>query len=508
MTVTAWTKQGRVAGERARGPVCVFRGIPYAQPPLGALRFRAPLPMPAWQGERDARRFGFAAPQDQGLATDIGERSEDCLTLNVWTPAVDKAARPTLVWIHGGGYTTGSSAQELYDGAELSARGGVVVVSLNYRLGILGLGYLREVLGGAGRDLPANIALRDQITALEWVRDNIAEFGGDPSNVTLFGESAGAMSLSTLLAVPSARGLFKRAIAQSGAPHHVLVPEQASIVAEYFVKALGASAAHPERIFTAQHQELVLAQRECGKHYIERGAGAKRLPQIGMNLMPVVDGDLLPADPMSAIESGAARDVELIAGCTVDEWNYFLFLTEPTKRDLDDAQLLKVLEKRAPGRGMSAVSFYRSLLGTAPPPWMIYSAFESDRTFRMPVLRLTDAHAAAGGRTFAYLFEFRSPVFQGQMGACHALEIPFVFGTIDSRFGRGLTGATEDAFALSRRMLDAWVRFARGDGPSHPGLGMWPAYDVRERATMRFGLSCEVGADPLAAFRPFWEALI
>jgi para-nitrobenzyl esterase len=507
MKVTAWTKQGQVEGELARGPVCVFRGIPYARPAAGELRFRAPEAPVAWQGTRDARSFGAAAPQDRGLATDIGDRSEDCLSLNVWTPAVDKLARPTLVWIHGGGFTTGSSAQELYDASELAARGGVVVVTLNYRLGVLGFGYLRGVLGSAGSDLPANVGLLDQLAALEWVRDNIAEFGGDPQNVTLFGESAGGMSVSVLLAAPRARGLFKRAIAQSGGAHHVVSPDEASHVADVFVRALGASVAKPERVFSASAEEVIVAQRECIKQYVWRGPPDKRVHQSGITLVPVLDGALLPEDPLTAIANGCARDVPLIAGTTLDEWNYFLFLSEPEKRDIDEAALLKILEKRVPGRGQTAIEFYRAVLGEKPP-WLIYSAFESDRSFRMPALRLADAHAASGGKTFAYLFDFRSHMFHGRLGACHALDIPFVFGTIDGRFGRGLTGATEEAVSLSRRMLDAWAAFARDGDPSHEHLGQWPVYDVAARPTMRLGLSCRVEPGPLDAFRPFWNDLV
>jgi para-nitrobenzyl esterase len=504
MKVTAWTKQGQVAGERARGPVCVFRGIPYARPPVGPLRFRVPERPEAWQGTREARSFGSASAQDRSLATDIGNRSEDCLYLNVWTPAADKAKRPVMVWIHGGGFTSGSSAQELYDGTELAARGGVVVVSLNYRLGVLGFGYLRDVLGDKGRDLPANLGLRDQLAALRWVRDNIAEFGGDPENVTLFGESAGGMSVSVLLTSPEARGLFKRAIAQSGAAHHVLYPDQASLVSETLLRVLGS----PERVFTASAEEIVVAQRECIKTYVWRGARGKRVHQSGITLMPVIDGEVLPKDPLSAITEGTARDVPLLAGATLEEWNYFLFLNEPDKRDLNEQTLLKVLEKRQPGLGQAAIDFYRALLGTGLPAWRIYSAFESDRSFRMPSLRLYEAHAAAGGSTFAYLFDYRSQLFHNQMGACHALDIPFVFGTIEGRFGKGMTGATEDAVQLSWRMLDAWAAFAKTGNPTHDRIGTWPAYDASARETLRLGLSVRVERDPLAAFRPFWDEII
>ncbi|HKP60105.1 MAG TPA: carboxylesterase family protein [Polyangiales bacterium] len=501
MAVLAWTKQGRVAGELANGPSYVFRGIPYARPPLGRLRFRAPEAPEAWQGVREAVRFGAAAPQDKGLATDIGDRSEDCLHLNVWTPAVDRGRRPVMVWIHGGAFTSGSSAQELYDGAELAARGGVVVVTLNYRLGVFGFGYLRRALSA---DLPANVGLLDQLAALEWVRDNIAEFGGDPANVTLFGESAGAMSVSVLLSAARARGLFRRAIAQSGAAHHVLSPDQGSHVADAFVAALGSA----ERAWSASAEELVVAQRACQAQYVLRGPRGRLLRQKGFSLLPVVDGELLTEDPLTAIAAGAARDRELLIGVTLHEWNYFLFLNEPDKRDIDEAALRKIFEARLPGLGQRAIDFYRGLLGHDQPAWSIYSALESDRSFRMPALRLSDAHAADGGKTFAYLFEFRSSLFKGALGACHALEIPFVFGTLSTGFGRALTGATEDAIALSYRMQDAWLAFAKSGNPSCESLGAWPEYDVRDHTTQRLGTRCSLAAGPLDSFRPFWETLI
>jgi para-nitrobenzyl esterase len=501
MAVTAWTKQGQVAGEQASGGTCVFRGIPYARPPLGALRFRAPEPPEAWQGEREARRFGPAAPQDKGLATDIGDRSEDCLHLNVWTPAVDQRRRPVMVWIHGGAFTTGSSAQELYDGAALAARGGVVVVTINYRLGVFGFGYLRAALRA---DLPANAGLLDQLAALEWVRDNIAEFGGDPENVTLFGESAGAMSVSVLLSAARARGLFRRAIVQSGAAHHVLSPDQGSHVADAFVSALGGR----ERAFRASAEELVVAQRACLEQYVLRGPRGRLLRQRGFSLLPVVDGELLAEDPLAAIAAGAARDRELLIGVTLDEWNYFLFLNEPDKRDIDEAALRKIFEARLPGLGQRGIDFYRGLLGDDRPAWAIYSAFESDRTFRMPALRLSDAHAAAGGRTFAYLFEYRSRLFHGALGACHALDVPFVFGTLSGSFGRALTGGSEDALGLSQQMQDAWLAFARSGNPSCGSLGAWPPYLVGDHATLRLGPSSSLASGPLDAFRPFWETLI
>lgn len=496
------TEFGQVVGERAVGQVCVFRGIPYAQPPVGALRFRAPQPPRGWQGVRDARSFAPAAPQLDTLSPDMRQRSEDCLYLNVWTPGLAGARKPVMVWIHGGGFTSGSSSQQLYDAGALAADGDVVVVTLNYRLGMLGFGYLRELLGPRGAELPANVGLLDQIAALEWVRANIEAFGGDPENVTVFGESAGAMSAAVLLGVPRARRLFQRVIAQSGAAHHALAPDQASRIAEVFLRALGGA---PERIWTASEDELVAAQRDCYAPDVLRGRPGRELPQQGFPLMPVIDRVLLPEHPFEAIARGAAREHPLLIGLNWDEWNYFLFLNEPNKRDVAAGALPAIFDKRLPGHGEQALALYRRELGEAAPAWQLYSAFESDRVFRAPALLLADAQVAAGGSTFGYVFDQRSELFGGALGACHALEIPFVFGTLTGPFGRTFTGASLEAQALSREMLAAWSAFARCGDPSQPGLGPWEPYSER-RSCMRLGPSTGMVNAPLEPFHQFWSA--
>jgi len=373
------------------------------------------------------------------------------------------------------------------------------MLTINHRLNSFGFLYLPEI--GA-----SNAGIRDVVAALEWVRDNIAGFGGDPENVTIFGESAGRMSVGSLLAVPRARPLFRRAIAQSGAAHHALEPAQASIVAEAFLKELGATSA--ERLWTASADEIIVAQRVCAKQLLLRGPPGKLLPSRGFPLMPVIDGTLLPEHPLVAIASGRGHEGALLVGTNWDEWNYFLFLSEPNMRDLDEAALVEVAEARLPGRGAEAVALYRGLLGAARPPWAVYSAIESDRMFRLPAFRLADAHAVSGRPTFGYLFDYRSELFRGQMGACHALEIPFVFGTIGGSFGRTFTRATEPARELSRTMVDAWVQFARSGDPSHEGLDTWHPYDPATRPTMRLGVHCKMEPDPLSAYHPFWSPLL
>jgi para-nitrobenzyl esterase len=438
---------------------------------------------------------------------DVGVCSEDSLFVNVWTPAIDRAKRPVMVWLHGGGFSSGGSAQQMYDGANLAHGGNVVVVSFNYRLGALGFAYLRDLLGPHASRVDANNGLRDQIAALRWVKDNIEAFGGDPDNVTLFGESAGAMSIGALLAAPSARGLFRRAIAQSGAAHHALSREHASQVGACFMRALGASAEQPEALWRASPDAIVAAQSTCSAELVAVGPEGKRLPQTGVTLLPVVDGDLLPEYPLHAIAAGCATEVELLIGTNLDEWNYFMFLTDPNKRDIDTRALLKICERRLPGYGAAAVELYRSALGEQLPAWKIFTAVETARTFWAPALRLAETQSSHNARTFMYLFDFTSPLFQAEMGACHALEIPFVFGGLATPFGRAFVGENPAAEKLSKAMLGAWVNFARSGDPSHELMGTWVAYESQARHTMRLAENFALVSDPLKPLRPFWDGL-
>ena len=505
------TRQGTVEGEIGPDEVLVFRGVPYARPPVDELRFRAPEPPLAWAGTRSARAFGASAIQDTRIMPDVGKCSEDSLFVNVWTPSVDRAKRPVMVWLHGGGFHCGGSAQALYEAAGLARRGNVVVVTLNYRLGALGFGFLRDLLGSHASRVDTNNGLRDQIAALRWVKDNIEAFGGDPDNVTLFGESAGAMSLGSLLAAPSARGLFRRAIAQSGAAHHALTPEHGSQIGASFMRALGASSEHPDALWQATPEAIVVAQRSCAAEVVALGPDGKRLPQTGVTLMPVVDGDVLPEYPLTAIRAGCARDVDVLIGTNLDEWNYFLFLTDPKKRGIDEAALLKICDRRLPGHGAAAVARYRAALGEQLPAWRIFSALETDRTFWAPAVRLAEAQSEAQSgakpRTFMYLFDYTSPLFESELGSCHALEIPFVFGGVTTRFGRAFVGENPAAQGLSHTMLNAWVGFARSGDPSHEAIGTWAPYESEARRTMRLGESVGLISDPRPALRSFWEAL-
>ncbi len=506
MTVTIQTVSGKVAGVRDDG-MEIFRGVPFARPPLGELRFRAPVPPEHWEGVRDASEFGGSAPQgtielDVLPGMDVGPQSEDCLYLNVYTPAADDAGRPVLVWIHGGGFVIGSGSQVLYDGAPLARRGDVVVVTVNYRLGALGFLHLADLCGEAIGTNP-NAGILDQVVALEWVRDNIAQFGGDPANVTIFGESAGGMSVGTLLGLPAARGLFRRAIPQSGAAHNAASREIASKVAELYLGELGVAPADAEKLRELPCEELLEAQ----------GRLMQRLQQepiegAVLTLGPVVDGDALTKRPIDAIREGSARGVDVLVGTNRDEWRLFAAM-DPEILTLDDAKLLKDVEQRVPGRDGSGTSHASLLIeayrkaregkaGTSPQE--LFCAIETDRIFGIPAVRLADAQVAEGERVYAYLVTWESPLLGGMLGACHAVELPFVFGTLEH--AELFAGSGPDAKSLEARMMDAWLAFARDGDPG------WEPYDSERRATMFLGRECEVVGAPFEEERRAWGDVI
>jgi para-nitrobenzyl esterase len=506
MAAIATTRQGKVEGEE-RGGLAIFRGIPYAAPPVGARRWRAPEKPEAWSGVRKAVAFASCAPQnliplDLLAAFKIHEsQSEDCLYLNVWTPGVDGARRPVLVWIHGGAFAIGSGAQAIYDGAPLAKRGDVVVVTLNYRLGPLGFLRLSEQTDGR---IPAtgNEGILDQVAALEWVRENVAAFGGDPDNVTIFGESAGGMSVGTLLGLPRARGLFQKAIPQSGACSTANTREHAVRVAERFATHLGVGR-EPDAWLAATPERLLAAATGLG--------GTPGLPDAevgGMPLQPVVDGLVQPRLALESVKRGSAAGVALLVGTTLEEWKLFVF-ADPANATLTDAQLLARCERRMGPAARGVVDAYRKARSergapaTAPELW---SALETDRIFRLPALRLAEAQLAHDARVFDYLFTWPSPMFGGMLGACHALELGFVFGTYAHADMVDFSGAGPAADALGAHLMDAWLAFARTGDPSTPALP-WPRFDAARRATAVFGTATAVQAAPFDEERRAWSGI-
>ena len=442
----------------------------------------------------------FALPVFSWLNAAGGSLGDDCLSLNVWTPALDGAKRPVLVWIHGGAFLIGSGATPVYHGAALARRGDAVVVTVNYRLGALGFAHLGLLprLAERGFRGATNLGLRDQIAALEWVSENIDRFGGDPGNVTVFGQSAGGMSVGALLGSPRARGLFHRAICQSGACDHVAGTTEARETAELFLDALGVADPSPASLGEIPLSRVLRAQRDL---MVSR-ADLRNL----MVLIPAVDGDLIPRQPLRAIAAGEAARIPILAGSTLEEWKLFRIIDQGLGR-FGESDLVErfrdVLEglPHAP-RVESAVRQYRRALdgrSAARSPAEVWSAFQTARIFLQPAHRLCEAQAHGGGHAYHYLFTWRAPAMRRALGACHAIEIPFVFGSTQHPVARPLTGLSRHAGRLSRRMQHSWISFARHGRPGHERLPAWPAYEAERRPTLVLGRSCSLAERPLHA---------
>jgi len=451
--IVATTSAGALRGERAGG-VEVFRGVPYARPPIGGLRWLPPQPAQPWTGVRDATTFGPIAPQDisaERLARRGQAMSEDCLYLNVWTPAADGGARPVVVFIHGGGVAMGCGSAPLLDGARLAARGDVVVVTLNFRLGALGSLYAPERVA-------TNIALRDQLMALRWVRDEIGAFGGDPANVTAAGQSSGAVAIACMLTSDSASGLFDRAILQSGGLERVRSAAAAASIARRFHARAGDPAASVEAILTAQ------------------GAiPAGFVPPEGP-WHHCVDGDIVSGHPLVAAESRTLPAVPVLAGTAKDEWRAFdaaltdgeiteEYLRTRARALLGDGALLEDVLDLYRAEHTEGDELHRRRA--------VVSALVTDFHFGAPTEQFIRSHAAHGNKVFRYELQWPSP--HPGLGACHDTCLPLVFGTMEA--APRLVGTGPDVTRMSETVQDAWITFLRGDDP-------WPAYTGVRRTAM------------------------
>ncbi|MEV6708514.1 carboxylesterase/lipase family protein [Micromonospora wenchangensis] len=479
------TVAGVLRGRREAGRA-VFRGIPYAEPPVGDLRFAAPQPVRGWDGVRQALAFGPPPPQPGAFGTSPQGTGDDWLTLNVWTPDPDPAAGlPVLVWIPGGGYLVGCSGLPEYDGGHLAA-GGTVVVTLNYRLGLEGFGQL----DGA----PANRGLLDQVAALEWVRDNIRAFGGDPDRVTVVGQSAGGGSVAALLAVPRAAGLFRRAVAQS-VPGTFFSPGLAADVTAACAAELGVRPTLAD-LSTVPPDRLPAVGQAISAGIVrwrERWGSITHRP---IPFAPVVDGDVLPATPWRALVDGAARDVDLLVGHTRDEHRLFSLL-DGVLGQVTPAQTGTALRMLAPGP--DGARRYREAFPDATDE-QLYELVNADWLFRMPSLHLAEAQLAGGGRAHLYELTWPAPGLGGALGACHGLDVPLVFGNLTSGQPAMLIGDPPPAAAheLSGQLRGAWTAFAATGDPG------WPAYDAGRR-TRIFDERSAVVAYPEETSRLLWR---
>ena len=462
----------------------LFAGVPYAAPPTEARRFRAAAPHEGWSDVRDARKFGPAAPQiaSGGMTDPAPVRwDEDCLTLNIQTPALDDGARPVLVWIHGGGYRNGQGAVPWYNGARFAANGDIVAVTINYRLGALGFTDLSR-FGDEFATSGVN-GLLDQVTALEWVRDNIASFGGDPAKVTIVGESAGGFSVATLLGSPRAARLFRGVIAQSGAAHHVLPAEAGRMVADRFLEALGTD--DVIGVEAAGVDAILAAQTEAAGA-LEGGPGlAGELGVPVSAFYPVVGNDVLPRPPLDAIRDGLHADVALLAGSNRDEttlWGY---------GEVDEARLGRTAKGFG---GLDLIDAYRHTRPDASVEQLMI-ALTTDHMFRIPAIRLAEARAD-GSNTWLYQFNWRSR--NERLGATHALEIPFAFDNLHQPGVDVFIGDGGSPQRVADAVHGVWTRFVKGGDPG------FPHYSLGRRETMVFDEASGVVADPDAEEREAW----
>jgi len=494
------TNAGKIEGYEQRG-LYVFKGIPFAAPPVGRRRWMPPAPVEPWSGVRSAKASAPIAPQNIGTSVFVTAdqpverepQNEDCLYLNVWTPGLDDKRRSVLFWIHGGGFTGGSGSSGAYKGSRLASRGDVVVVTTNYRLGALGFLNLGEVTCG---QIPStgNEGLLDQAAALEWVHRNIASFGGDPDNVTIFGESAGGMSVGCQLALPRSKGLFRRAILQSGAANSTRTPQKAALVAEQLLDILKIKPTDIDSLYSLPVGRLLAAQQELGP-------GLRKLGQLpDLALQPVIDGAVLPASPIVAVRKGAASSTPIIVGTNLDEWK-IMNARNPEIQNLDEASLLKRVQKVLPSQdARTLIDTYRKSLARRGVPNQasdIFTAIETAQKFRVPAIRLAEAQEKQGQSAFSYLFTWAPSA----MGAYHALELGFLFGN----YGEGYGGSGPAADAVSKNIQDAWITFARTGNPSCDSVGKWLPYGNR-RSTMIITDKCHIEEEPYDEERRVWES--
>ena len=484
-------RDGAVRGKAESG-VWAFLGIPYAASPFGARRMRPPQPVRPWDGERDATAYGPTAPkgdyppQYARLFPEVLIPGEECLNLNVWTPDAT-AALPVLVWIHGGAFMNGSGSVGAYNGAAF-ARDGVVCVTINYRLAAEGFLLLDDGI--------ANLGLLDQLAALRWVQANIAAFGGDPARVTVAGESAGAMSVITLLSMPQAEGLFTQAIAQSGAAAHTLTHDQAQMVSGYLTSTLGVPADR-EAIKAVPLDKLVRAASDLVVE-VQTAPDPAKWGSLALSLLPfapAVDGEVVPQEPLAAIAAGQGKDVRLLIGSNRDEAR--LFFVAPASIDLiDDA----TLEAAASAYGLSAdsLTLYRAGRPGASAG-DILAAVITDWFFAIPAIRVAEARTgAANAPTWMYRFDHPAPEDNHRFGASHAAEVPFVFNTISQQDLHPLIGDTPSQ-AVADQTHKAWVDFITHGNPG------WPAYDTASRTTGLLSDRITATADPAASERACWD---
>jgi para-nitrobenzyl esterase len=507
------TTSGKIAGTMERR-VLTFKGIPYGAPTGGRRRFLPPVPPEPWAKVRYCTDYGPISPQTGALvdcvqaASDeqtMGLRrhlrqSEDCLVLNIWTPAIgDGGKRPVMVWLHGRGYDSGAGSETMYNGANLARRGNLVVITINHRLNVFGYLYLAEIAGGefAGSGVAGML---DAVLALKWVRDNIQTFGGDPGNVTIFGESGGGSKVSTLLALPSAKGLFHHAIIESGPGLRGVEAGDAAAFAERFLSELKIKPKEVNKLQELPMQQVQDAVSRLVPGRSPLGMGDPR--GLTMRLAPVVDGKYFPQHPFDPVAAPTAAGVPIIIGTNRHENATFLTL-DPKRRRLTEPELR---ERLAPLLGDKIDRVINTYKRTRPEatPWDLFVALTSEGTRRASIALAERKAAGSSAPVHMYLLTWETDYYGDLFRACHVLEIPFVFDNVDDI---ALTGGRPDKYELLESISEAWIAFARSGNPNHPGIPKWEPYSAQRRSTMILDVPCRMVVDPYREELEAWEGI-
>lgn len=486
------TQHGRVQGEVFRG-ISIFRGMPYGAPTGGANRFRAPQPVRAWAGVRSCVLYGETAPQAPGRLAEGGfegnrpERGEDCLVLNVWTPAADSGKRPVLVWLHGGGFEAGSGSSMLYDGSSLVRRGDVVCVSINHRLGIFGHCHWSDLIGDDFTG-SANAGYLDLLQALEWVRDNITAFGGDPGCVTIYGQSGGGRKVSLLTASERAQGLFHRAIVQSGSHLRLMARERATQHAERLLAHFGLTKADGRRLQDVPMRDMLRANRDLAR-------------ATSLRFSPTLDDATFAAHPWDPAAPATAFGIPMMIGTCRTELSNQLGSADEATFTLDEAALLERLKAFIPADDIaSVIATFRAESPGANPSELFFKITTARGYWRDSILQTERKAAQGGAPVWSYRLMWKTPVEGGRRITPHSLDLPFMFDNVAR--AQQMTGpATEETAALAQAMSETWLAFARTGNPNNAAIPAWDAYDTDNRTVMLFDVASQTARDPHRAER-------